>query len=189
MYLLCVLCRHHKNSHCIGTVTARVAVFTFQGLALSADADGTTQKLKAQPRADKTLFMLPLIWGGEPTYCSDRERNFHVMVYIHVNRFRCWWLSPWASGRCCLQVFWSGEEKWMVGRKERKGQSHWIVSSATELEELRNLPSDPAKETENTTVVHFHVDKFLKQKLETANCWIHHQTTVSWVLTPSWHGL
>lgn len=104
------------------------------------------------------------------------------MVDVHVNRFWGWQLSPCPSRRCFLQVFWSGEEKWMVGRKGGKGQSHWTVSSATEMEEFRNLPSDPAKETENMTAVHFCVDKFLKQRLETASCWIYRQRTASWVL-------
>lgn len=85
--------------------------------------------------------MLPLIWGREKNNLFWERRNFHVMVDVHVNRFWGWQLSLWPSGRCCLQMFWSGEEKWMGGRKGGEGQSHWTVSSATKLEELRICPA------------------------------------------------
>lgn len=50
MYFLCVLCSHHRGSHCIGNGKAKIAIVLFQGLALSADAEAATQKLKARSR-------------------------------------------------------------------------------------------------------------------------------------------
>lgn len=82
MLFLCVLCSRRRASHCVGNVTAKVAVFIFQGLALCADAKEAIQKLKGWPRTDNTLFVLPLICKKKKKRNShaDTEINFYVMV-------------------------------------------------------------------------------------------------------------
>lgn len=109
---------------------------------------------------------------------------------IHVNRFWGWQLSLWPSGRCCLQMFWSGEEKWMEGRKGGEGQSHWTVSSATRLEELRICPATLQKKQKTWQLLIFVLLNFSSKgwKLPTTGFTTKAQKAECYPHAP-WHGL